>query len=363
MIEEWFDDAVALIAQGPGVDPIRHLLDTAQSLSNAPIAYVIAKREGKRQLIASSGLPFETFGAIARMEPGSELVFGRPFVVEDASVHPELKNHSLVTGPSHFRWLAAVPILIPGLRYNLALCVADPRTGVERPHDYLVQLGYVATGIADTLRMLSTICRLQKLAYAPCQQPAQVRDVARPAYQTEQPGVTARFLQSTLVAKRRALRRDSVVYHATAGWRAAIKPWQIEALKAIKENPPPTLVCEVASNLAEVAAELWGEAFKAVVPVPCGHSGPNCLATRLAREVARISKVPMLEAFETLPMNGSSHPRKNIGRPRMQVQQAPREPVLLIDDVATSGAHLIEASHLLRETAPAVFPLVWIAAG
>lgn len=360
MIEEWFDDAVALIAQGPGVDPIRHLLDTAQSLSGAPIAYVIAKRDGERQLIASAGLPFETFGAITRMEPGSELVFDGPIVINDVSKHPEARNHSLVKGPPGFRWLAAVPIQIPGLRYKLSLCCADPRLGVERPSDFMVQLGYVATGIADTLRMLSTICRLQKQAQA-CS--SVVRDHPAPAYQAESVNVVARFLQSTLIAKRRSLRRDSVVYHAAAGWRAAIKSWQLEALKAIKQDPPATLVCEVAAQLADVAQEAWGTAFKAVVPVACGHSGPNCLAKRLAREVGRITGVPLIDAFETLPVTGTSHPRKNGARPRMQVRTAPTDPVLLIDDVATSGAHLVEASHLLRATAPAVFPLVWIAAG
>jgi len=35
--------------------------------------------------------------------------------------------------------------------------------------------------------------------------------------------------------------------------------------------------------------------------------------------------------------------------------------VLLIDDVATSGAHIEEAAMLLRAAAPAVLPLVWIA--
>lgn len=360
MIEEWFDDAVALIAQGPGVDPIRHLLDTAQSLTAAPISYVIAKRDGGRQLIASAGLPFETFGAMTRMEPGSELVFDGPIVIDDVSQHPEARNHSLVKGPPHFRWLAAVPILIPGLRYKLVLCCADPRRDVERPGDFMVQLGYVATGIADTLRMLGTICRLQKQAHA---HPSVVRDHQAPAFRGESSSVVSRFLQSTLIAKRRSLRRDSVVYHATAGWRAAIKPWQLEALKAIKQDPPAALVCEVAAQLADVAHESWGTAFKAVVPVACGHSGPNCLAKRLAREVARISSVPMVDAFETLSVTGTSHPRKNGSRPRMQVKVPLTEPVLLIDDVATSGAHLVEASHLLRATAPAVFPLVWIAAG
>lgn len=38
----------------------------------------------------------------------------------------------------------------------------------------------------------------------------------------------------------------------------------------------------------------------------------------------------------------------------------PDIPILLIDDVATSGLHIEEATLLLRITAPVVMPLVWI---
>ena len=43
------------------------------------------------------------------------------------------------------------------------------------------------------------------------------------------------------------------------------------------------------------------------------------------------------------------------------LRTAPTVPILLIDDVATSGAHIEEAAVLLRAAAPAVLPLVWIA--
>jgi predicted amidophosphoribosyltransferase len=86
------------------------------------------------------------------------------------------------------------------------------------------------------------------------------------------------------------------------------------------------------------------------------------LAARLAAAVAKRLNLPHIAAFADLPRTGGSHPRGNTRRPAMQLTQPVTEPVLLIDDVATSGAHLAEAAIALKEGgAPAVLPLVWIA--
>jgi len=81
---------------------------------------------------------------------------------------------------------------------------------------------------------------------------------------------------------------------------------------------------------------------------------------RLARQLDALG-VDLIEAFAPLPEGGASHPTKNARRPTMKLAVQPDVPVLLIDDVATSGAHIEEASMLLRKSAPAVLPMVWIA--
>lgn len=187
-----------------------------------------------------------------------------------------------------------------------------------------------------------------------------VEDAAR--HRTDSPGVVSDFLLSTLIRQKRLLRRGPVAYHALARWRSAVKDTQIAALKALKRDPGDLFLDSVADEMVKATGALFGrETFQAVTHVPCGNSGPDCLAARLAKLVAEQLGVDFIEAFDALPPSGGSHPRGNTRRASMVLREAPTVPVLLIDDVATSGAHIEEAAMLLRATAPAVLPLVWIA--
>lgn len=187
-----------------------------------------------------------------------------------------------------------------------------------------------------------------------------VEDAARP--RTDSPGVVSEFLLSTLIRQKRLLRRGPVAYHALARWRSAVKDTQLAALKALKRDPGDMFLAAVADEMVKAAGTLFGrETFQAVAHVPCGNSGPNCLAARLSALIAVRLGVKLIDAFEVLPPSGGSHPRGNVRRASMVLKNAPSVPVLLIDDVATSGAHVEEAATLLRATAPAVLPLVWIA--
>lgn len=187
-----------------------------------------------------------------------------------------------------------------------------------------------------------------------------VEDVARP--RKDSPGVVSEFLLSTLIRQKRLLRRGPVAYHALVRWRSAVKDTQIAALKALKKDPGELFLASVADEMVTAAGTLFGrETFQAVTHVPCGNSGPDCLAAKLAKLIAARLGVAFIDAFEALPPSGGSHPRGNVRRAGMVLREAPTVPVLLIDDVATSGAHVEEAAMLLRATAPAVLPLVWIA--
>ncbi len=182
------------------------------------------------------------------------------------------------------------------------------------------------------------------------------------ASERDSPGVVSDFLRSTLIAQKRLLRRGPVPYHALYRWRSAVKDVQIAALKSLKRDPGDAFLDAVAEDMAAAAGALFGTGtFRAVVPVPCGNSGENCLSSRLAKLIAVRLGVDFIDAFEPLAPSGGSHPKGNLRRPAMQLKIKPKVPVLLIDDVATSGAHIEEAAQALRRTAPAVLPLVWIA--
>jgi PAS domain-containing protein len=181
------------------------------------------------------------------------------------------------------------------------------------------------------------------------------------SHHAESPGVVSSFLLTTLIRQKKLLKRGRISFHSTAKWRANVKDTQIAALRAIKTDPPQAFLAAVADEMASAASALFGsQTFKAVVPVPCGSSGPNCLSYRLAKLVAARLGVEFFDAFEPLPQLGSSHPKQNKRRPKMRLLKAPKVPVLLIDDVATSGEHIEEAATLLLQSAPAVLPLAWI---
>lgn len=176
------------------------------------------------------------------------------------------------------------------------------------------------------------------------------------------PGVVSEFLLSTLIEQKRLLRRGPVAYHALYRWRSTVKDAQIAALKALKRDPGDAFLDAVAEKMSAGAGALFGTGtFRAVVPVPCGNSGENCLSMRLAQLIAVRLGVDFIDAFEPQPRTGGSHPKSNLRRAAMRLKVKPKVPVLLIDDVATSGAHIEEAALSLRRTAPAVLPLVWIA--
>ena len=178
----------------------------------------------------------------------------------------------------------------------------------------------------------------------------------------ERASVTCDFLLSTLIPAQRLRRRGRTDYHTLMRWRSAIKESQIAALRALKRDPPATLVDRVAQEIATAATSLFGrDTARAVAAVPCGHSGPGCLSERVGRAVAERMGAPFRKPFEPLLGRGSSHPKSNTRRAPIRLVQRVDEPVLLVDDVATSGVHLDQAARALRAHAPAVFPLVWIA--
>jgi len=170
------------------------------------------------------------------------------------------------------------------------------------------------------------------------------------------------FLFDTLVLRPSMHRRDGVIYFSVRRRRTAIKRHQIDALKALKVDPPMGFVdAVVADILAALDPLLPPELFHCVVPVPGGHSGAVlCLSELVAIGLGFRLGLPVIAALSIEPSDGSSHPRQNISRPRMRLERPVDGPVIVIDDVATSGSHIEEAIKLIRPEAHAVFAVAWI---
>jgi predicted amidophosphoribosyltransferase len=173
---------------------------------------------------------------------------------------------------------------------------------------------------------------------------------------------TTEFLLETLVQKRALRGRKDVSYVTLRSWRQSIRAHQISALKAIKRHAPEDLAAEIAAEMGDDVKSLFGAgSFRAVVPMPCGHSSAGrCLSLAIAKALARDLGLPVVHALSLPQEKGSSHPKTNMKRAPMTLTNAVEGPLLLIDDVATSGRHIEEATTLLRGAGASVLALAWI---
>jgi predicted amidophosphoribosyltransferase len=189
-----------------------------------------------------------------------------------------------------------------------------------------------------------------------------VADAGAATGYVSEPNPIALFLERSLPQKAAMRSRNEASYVSVRTWRSSIKEHQIEALRALKRAPPPDFVDQIVSELVSAIDKLIGrDTFDVVVPMPCGSSGTHrCLSARLAERLSQVIGKPMVSALSAELRAGSSHPKNNASRPRMQVEQTLTESILLVDDVVTSGDHIEEALSLLRKSSSSAFAIAWI---
>ena len=127
-------------------------------------------------------------------------------------------------------------------------------------------------------------------------------------------------------------------------------------MTSIPQQKIDALIARFDKVEAQMASATKGED---IVRLSREHGELKAVAEK-ARELGAILKMPVVQAFANVPLKGSSHPKENARRPGLLLKRAVSEPVLLVDDVATSGAHLEEAAKLLRPHCRAVLPIAWI---
>ncbi len=179
-----------------------------------------------------------------------------------------------------------------------------------------------------------------------------------------EPHPLVEFLFDTLVQIRHIATRGDASYTSLRRWRRPIKPFQINAVRVLKRNLDEGFVQRIAAEMAGWVENAFGQGmFDAVVSVPCGHSGPQCLSERLGQAVGQRLGIGWDDVFNPLVVKGSSHPRTNASRPKMKLSKQPDGRILLIDDIVSSGSHMSEAIRTLRGATGSVVGLAWIADG
>lgn len=157
--------------------------------------------------------------------------------------------------------------------------------------------------------------------------------------------------------------RNATAYLAARSWRADAKKADIARLKAAKAAIAPAVLADAADDLVEVIRTHFGSlAGWSITCIPCGHSRrADCFGKQLAQRIAEQAGVPFVQVWDDRFCSGVSHPKEFQKLPPLDwIVEPPRVPVLVVDDVATSGWHMEEALLSLREVGVVAQGLVWI---
>lgn len=354
-------DLLIALAQDGAQPPLDRLLRNAVRVTEASGAILMAiEGEAVTVLAAHNVLPLIGISAAIEDRTERRLLRSGGGIAGGADARPLAAWQLIQGGPA---WPTVQYEIIEsawaGLRFAVLLGsdAATPPSAFQRPSKLAYQL---LETLADVLRFIAHIARLMSSQERPAAAPAMVEaDRGLPA---EGPGVVSRFLLDTLRRQPRLRSRGGISYHALRAWRKPVRDAQLSALKALKQEPTPAFEEAVAAEMADWIRASFGErSFDALVPIPCGHSGRDCFARRVAARLADHLQIARFDAFAPLPQAGSSHPRTNPSRDPIRLVTPPNGNILLIDDVATSGAHIEEGARALRRTADGVTSVVWLA--
>jgi hypothetical protein len=157
-------------------------------------------------------------------------------------------------------------------------------------------------------------------------------------------------------------RRHAVSWCSVRAWRADAKYADLARLKLCKAYVDPGIIAAAAGEIAALLRLLFGPLPGwLVTAVACGHSRRHgCFGKRLGQAVAGELALEWVELFCDRFVAGVSHPKECKKLPPLQWRAKPDTPVLVIDDLASSGFHIEEALGLVRGLGLPAFGAVWI---
>lgn len=371
-VEDWSLD---FLTQPRFSQMLQRVVRHAAYLTQCPVAFLYACIDRQWVLLSTQGLgPLDS---VNWRPPRQKMVplGATTFEVGDLATFPLTKDSTMVLSAPHLRYSIGTPVecrqLVKGEDYIAIWCVDfQPRTPSADRVKSLVRFADIASNVLELIHDLWRFEARQPELVSRKQDPSQSTDLEQsmifdPAAAIAAPiiyDIASRFLSETLIHQQRLLRRGDRIYFSARSWRKSIKTYQIDAVRQLKHNPPDHFIDMICIDLEKLVVNIVGKTpTGCIVPVPCGHSGPNCLARRVAERLAERLRLPCEIAFADLVQKGSSHPKTNVKRPAMTLVKEVQGPVILIDDIATSGSHITEAASIVGRFSDSVTPLAWIA--
>lgn len=358
--------------------PVGKMLDEicvlVSHLTQAPTV-LVAQRDpdNKRILVRGKTGTLVTevdmsFG-IPHLNPERSPVLVSPDVRSD----PRFAGHPLLNLMPHLRSLMV--LLIPGtdLPNRSVLKIVNPRKSAMQDAALMRALSDISILIADILHLDKASDAGEETQPDPAAQTAAATLSQHSAFAETFVGNTepaslesvSAFLLETLVRKRGLHSRGGVDYVSLRTWRSTIKKYQVIGVTALKAGLPKEFICRVAQEIVASVRQSHGEqVIRSVVPVPPGSSGGSeSLSTRIGAEVARQLGARYCNVLQQIgPVElGRSSPRKSARHGGYTLTGQPEGPILVVDDVASSGRHIELAVKTCKQIpGVAVYAITWV---
>lgn len=170
------------------------------------------------------------------------------------------------------------------------------------------------------------------------------------------------FLARTLPKQPILKAKSGIAYIIVRRWKSQLKETQIAAIQALKVSANSVAAEFAALEIIETIRKLLpGIKFDFIVPIPCGSSAMSrCLSVQIAERVSTQLNIPLNNCLKSKVTVGASHPKKSITLKPYLVDPSVYGNVLLLDDIITTGTHMLKANLALRDAGVASFSIGWI---
>jgi hypoxanthine-guanine phosphoribosyltransferase len=334
---------------------------------------LVAKRNPRRKTI-------QVRGSIGTMVKELDMSFAIPSLdavksptisIPDVRLDPRFVNHPMIKLAPHIR--SFIAIMLPGFEQNerAVLHIVNPKRTVFGDAAIWRELSNFTTLFAEILGLeggaLANPLPLDsdgdsQISFFESKIPPLLQQPTALVPNTDSKNSGIDFLFDTLIKKRTLHSRNGMDYLTLRSWRSQLKSYQISTLISLKQTKPDALVRRCADEIIECVRHVYGDGvITAVVPIPAGSSGdPDSFSVMLAREIATDLNVAFCDILVPQGSRGKSAPIKSAKLKPYVLKEAVSGPILVVDDVASSGAHMERAISALKHNSKAVYGVAWI---
>lgn len=331
----------------PGASHYDAFASTVATLTSSNMLLICRRKPQKFEVLAAYGSSVRELPLTWRFPPRNHVI--QPFrLYQNIHTDPAFRDHPLRQ-------------LHPRVQSALVMDLAPPPEDVQM---LAINPSYKALSQANVLSGIAQLWNWIPMLVSHASQKGFAEPAVTFSQQEPEPGPVSEFLLRTLLKAHKVHSVEAHNYFTVRKWRKSVREVQIDALKSLKTDPPKAFVTSAAEEIARLAESLVsGARFTHVVPVPCGSSGKEeCLSVMLAKACAihfGADFSPVLEHLD-VPRRGASHPRRSSSLRGYSLSTNVEGPILLVDDVATTGQHLSKAIEALKKTGQPITAISWI---